>query len=254
MYFCRILEFSVVSKRNNTCQMLQRGQCPSEVSIFSNFPCLTRNIFVCKFVYIFRTDENPFGSCQPCSNNIHITYDDNTSAHRATCAKDPKQSPRQVPNKKSPHHINSGESGMTTPNHIPDDVDYYAFTAADNSESSSTVQILIEDKFIGKMVDSRASCNLISNEAIQCLFGGRVVSVTPCSKQVSPYLATQALDFVGSWTVNVSVPPNTHKQACRILYCSRTGSNPFRARVIRILRHSYSNLPVRLARVSSPCL
>ena len=40
---------------------------------------------MCKFVYIFRTDENPFGSCQPCSNNIHITYDDNTSAHRATC-------------------------------------------------------------------------------------------------------------------------------------------------------------------------
>ena len=34
---------------------------------------------MCKFVYIFRTDENPFGSCQPCSNNIHITYDDNTS-------------------------------------------------------------------------------------------------------------------------------------------------------------------------------
>ena len=40
---------------------------------------------MCKFVHIFRTDENPFGSCQPCSNNIHITYDDNTSAHRATC-------------------------------------------------------------------------------------------------------------------------------------------------------------------------
>ena len=36
-------------------------------------------------MYIFRTDENPFGSCQPCSNNIHITYDDNTSAHRAAC-------------------------------------------------------------------------------------------------------------------------------------------------------------------------
>ena len=39
---------------------------------------------MCKFVYIFRTDQNPFGSCQPCGNNIHITYDDNTSAHRAT--------------------------------------------------------------------------------------------------------------------------------------------------------------------------
>ena len=57
----------------------------TEVSFFSNFVCLSRNIFVCKFVYIFRTDENPFGSCQPCSNNIHITYDDNTAAHRATC-------------------------------------------------------------------------------------------------------------------------------------------------------------------------
>ena len=36
----------------------------TEVSFFSNFVCLSRNIFVCKFVYIFRTDENPFGSCQ----------------------------------------------------------------------------------------------------------------------------------------------------------------------------------------------
>ena len=29
-------------------------------------------------------DENAFGSCQPCSNNIHIRYDDNTTSHRAT--------------------------------------------------------------------------------------------------------------------------------------------------------------------------
>ena len=42
---------------------------------------------MCKFVYIFRTDENPFGSCQPCTNNIHITYDDNTAAHWATVDK-----------------------------------------------------------------------------------------------------------------------------------------------------------------------
>ena len=38
---------------------------------------------------------------------------------------------------------------------------------------------------------------------------GGVVSVTPCSKQVFPYLATQALDLVGSCTLNVSVP-QTH--------------------------------------------
>ena len=50
----------------------------------SNIPYLSGKIFVCKFVPIFRTDENPSGSCQPCSNNIHITYDDNTAAHWAT--------------------------------------------------------------------------------------------------------------------------------------------------------------------------
>ena len=47
--------------------MLLRSHCPSRVSIFSNFPCLSVNIFVCKFVYIIRTDQNPFGSCQPFS-------------------------------------------------------------------------------------------------------------------------------------------------------------------------------------------
>ena len=108
--------------------------------------------------------------------------------HYAICCKskpantkDPKQSPRQVPNKKPTHHINSVESDMNTPNHIPDDGDYYAFTAADNSESPSAVQVLIEDKPIDIMVDSAASCILISNEAFQSLFGG-IVSVTPCSK------------------------------------------------------------------------
>ena len=41
---------------------------------------------------------------------------------------------------------------MTAPNHIPDDDDYYALTAADKSESPSTVQVLIEDKPIDIMV------------------------------------------------------------------------------------------------------
>ena len=41
---------------------------------------LSRNNFVCEFVYIFRTEENPSGSCQSCSK-----YNDNTAAHRANC-------------------------------------------------------------------------------------------------------------------------------------------------------------------------
>ena len=34
---------------------------------FFELSCLSVNIFVCKFVYIVRTDQNPFGSCQPFS-------------------------------------------------------------------------------------------------------------------------------------------------------------------------------------------
>ena len=44
-----------------------KSNCPSRVSSFSNFPCLSVNIFVCKFVCIVRTDQNPLGSCQPFS-------------------------------------------------------------------------------------------------------------------------------------------------------------------------------------------
>ena len=44
-------------------------KCCKEVSapvesVFFRIPCLSRNIFVFKFVYIFRTDENSSGSCQ----------------------------------------------------------------------------------------------------------------------------------------------------------------------------------------------
>jgi hypothetical protein len=53
---------------------------------------------------------------------------------------------------------------------VPDDDDYYAFTAADNPHSPSTLPILIENKFIDMVVDSGASCYLISHEVFQSLF------------------------------------------------------------------------------------
>ena len=103
-----------------------------------------------------------------CSQGYKCTKCDKVGNYAICCksepasTKHPKQSPRQVLNKKTPHHINSVESGMNTPNHIPDD-DYYAFTAADNSESPSTVQVLNEDKPIDIMVDSGASFALGSS-------------------------------------------------------------------------------------------
>ena len=43
------------------------------------------NIFVCKFVYIVRTDQNPFGSCQPFSI-LYIMMTACAAAYWATCA------------------------------------------------------------------------------------------------------------------------------------------------------------------------
>ena len=82
----------------------------------------------------------------------------------------------------------------------------------DSLESPSTIPVLIEDKPIDKVVDSGASCNLISHEVFQSMFGG-IVPFTPCNKQVFPYLATKALDLVGSCTLNVCVP-QTNANMC----------------------------------------
>ena len=64
--------FSVASKRKNTCKM--------SVFLYSSF--FEFSVFKKEYFrrYIFRTNENSSGSCQPCSNNIHIYYD-NTAAH-----------------------------------------------------------------------------------------------------------------------------------------------------------------------------
>ena len=42
------------------------------------------NIFVCKFVYIVRTDQNPFRSCQPFSI-LYIMMTACAAAYWATC-------------------------------------------------------------------------------------------------------------------------------------------------------------------------
>ena len=68
------------------------------------------------------------------------------------------------------------------------------------------------------MIDSGANCNLILNEDFQSLtlFWG-VVSVTLCSKQVFPYFASQALDLVGSGTLNVAqTRTSKHAEFCII--------------------------------------
>ena len=54
---------------------------------FFEFSVLSANIFVCKFVYIVRTDQNPSGSCQPFSILYIIMMTACAAAYRATCVK-----------------------------------------------------------------------------------------------------------------------------------------------------------------------
>ena len=170
------------------------------------------------------------GRCHKCNKVGHFARDCRCSqGHKCTkcgklghyeiCCKskpakgnDTKPGHQHDPNKKPTHHVNTVEPSTTTFNQTPDDDDYYAFTAADSLESPSTIPVLIEDKPIDIVVDSGASCDLISHEVFQSMFGG-IVPVTPCSKQVFPYLATKALDLVGSCTLNVGVP-QTNANKC----------------------------------------
>jgi hypothetical protein len=155
-----------------------------------------------------------------------------------------KQNPRQDPPKTPPYRVNTVAPEAQAPpnNAVPDDDDYYAFTTADNPQSPSTLPILIENKLIDVVVDSGASCNLISHEVFQSLLGGGgVVPVTACSKQVYPYLATKALDLVGMQLHSQCMcSTNQCKQAYIILYCSRSCSNSLRPRSIRSIRCSQS--------------
>ena len=110
-----------------------------------------------------------------CSQNHTCTKCGKTGHFEICCKTKPantkhsKQNSRQDPPKKPPYRVNT----VAPPdNAVPDDDDYYAFTAADNPQSLSTLPILIENKLIDVVVDCGASCNLISHEVFQSLFFG----------------------------------------------------------------------------------
>ena len=114
---------------------------------------LLKNLYIPNSEALLSNLAGPKSPSSPCIISVYVKpstifqvgeyFLEHTCKSKPASTKHPKQSPRQVLNKTPPHHINSVESGMNTPNHIPDD-DYYAFTAANNSESPSTVQVLNE--------------------------------------------------------------------------------------------------------------
>jgi hypothetical protein len=115
-----------------------------------------------------------------CSQNHTCTKCGKTGHFEICCktkpanAKHSKQNSRPDPPKKPPYRVNAvaPEDQAPPDNAVPDDDGYYAFTAADNPQSPSTLPILIENKVIDVVVDSGASCNLISHEVFQFVLGG----------------------------------------------------------------------------------
>lgn len=59
-----------------------------------------------------------------------------------------------------------------------------------------TLELIIEDKFINTVIDSGASCNLMSEE-FNFLTGSRV-KVLECTKKVYAYASVEPLQLKGS--------------------------------------------------------
>lgn len=149
-------------------------------------------------------------TCSKCGKPGHFEICCKTKPHNTKPLKQPTKP--DPPNRKTPDRVNSVTPNCLPTSDVPDDDDSYAFTATNGDAPISTFHILIENKSVDAIVDSGASCNLISHEVFQSLYGG-VVPILPCSKQIYPYLAPHALDLVGSCTLNVCVPQTNVKRS-----------------------------------------
>ena len=81
---------------------------------------------------------------------------------------------------------------------------FYVFTAT-TSEALETLELRINDKIINVIVDSGASCNLMSEHAFHSLTGGKA-PLAGCDKNVYAYTHPQPLELKGSGMLRVTVP------------------------------------------------
>ena len=81
---------------------------------------------------------------------------------------------------------------------------FYVFTAT-TSEALETLELCINDKIINVIVDSGASCNLMSEHVFHSLTGGKA-PLAGCDKNVYAYTHPQPLELKGSCMLRVTVP------------------------------------------------
>ncbi|KAK2548046.1 Gag polyprotein [Acropora cervicornis] len=81
---------------------------------------------------------------------------------------------------------------------------FYVFTAS-TSECFETLELCINDKIVNVIVDSGASCNLMSEHVFHSLTGGKA-PLAECDKHVYAYTHSKPLDLKGSCMLRVTVP------------------------------------------------
>ena len=84
--------------------------------------------------------------------------------------------------------------------------DFYVFSTG-NSDDQNTLKLEIEDKPINVIVDSGASCNLMSQEVFDHVTGGNV-KLLECNKRVFAYAyaSVESLPLKGKCKLKVCVP------------------------------------------------
>ena len=79
------------------------------------------------------------------------------------------------------------------------------FTTFSGVEALETLELRISDKIIDVIVDSGASCNIMSEHVFHSLTGGKA-PLAGCNKNVYAYTHPQPLELKGSCMLTVTVP------------------------------------------------
>ena len=114
---------------------------------------------------------------------------------------------RRGGNSKEQRDVHDMTGDTTTENCVNSD-DFYVFNAG-TTDRQNTVELMIEDKVVNIVIDSGASCNLMSEEMFHFVTGGNT-RLLECNKRVYAYASVEPLQLKGKYSFNVQVP-QTHK-------------------------------------------
>ena len=101
----------------------------------------------------------------------------------------------------------SSRGSQSTENRVNSD-DFYVFNAG-TTDGQNIMELMIEDKLVNIVIDSGASCNLMSEEMFDLITGSNA-RLLECNKRVYAYASVEPLQLKGKYSFNVQVP-QTHK-------------------------------------------